>query len=104
MTTPRLRLMAQVSAQAESLSERILARMRAEIPLYAQRDPADLRPAVHTSLQGILRPLAEGRPLTDAELAAFHAYGDTRARQDIPTEEMLRAWRLSIRSVRCSTR
>jgi hypothetical protein len=96
-STPRRRLLARLFAESEQLSERILARMRAEIPLYAQRDPDDLLPAVRTSLQGVLRPLEEGRPVTETELTAFHSYGDARARQGIPTEEMLRAWRLSIR-------
>jgi hypothetical protein len=91
--------MARLSAECDALSVRILERMRAEIPLYAQRDPDELLPAVRTSLQGVLRPLEEGRPVTETELAAFRSYGDTRARQGIPTEEMLRAWRLSIRAV-----
>lgn len=99
MTTPRRRLMARLAAAAEPLGERILARMRVEIPLYARWDPDDLRPTIHSSLRGILRPLEEGRPVTETELAEFRSYGDTRARQGIPTDEMLRAWRLSIRAV-----
>jgi hypothetical protein len=91
--------MARLSAQAEPLSDRILQRMCAEIPLYAERDPDDLLPAIRTSLEGILRPLEDGRPVTETELAAFRSYGETRARQGIPTEEMFRAWRLSIRAV-----
>jgi hypothetical protein len=91
--------MARLSAQAEPLSDRILERMRAEIPLYAEHDPDDLLPAIRTSLEGILRPLEDGRPVTETELAAFRSYGETRARQGIPTEEMFRAWRLSIRAV-----
>jgi hypothetical protein len=91
--------MARLSAESDALGVRILERMRAEIPLYAQHDPDELLPAIRTSLQGVLRPLEEGRPLTETELSAFRSYGDTRARQGIPTEEMLRAWRLSIRAV-----
>jgi hypothetical protein len=91
--------MARLSAESERLSEHILERMCAEIPLYAQRDADDVLPAIRTSLRGILRPLEECRPVTEAELAAFRSYGDLRARQGIPTEEMLRAWRLSIRVV-----
>jgi hypothetical protein len=54
---------------------------------------------VVTSLRSILVQLAEGRPFTESELAEFRSYGEGRARQGIPTEEMLRAWRLSIRAV-----
>jgi hypothetical protein len=98
-STPRRRLIARLCAQAEPLSDRILERMRAEIPLYAQRDPDDLLPTIRTSLQGVLRPLEDGRPVTETELTAFRSYGQTRAHQGIPLEEMLRAWRLSIRAV-----
>jgi|SRR6266542_360049 len=107
MTTPgqgaarpgRRRLIAQLSAESELLSTRIWQRIRAEIPLYAQRDPDELLPAIHTNVRDILLPLDEGREFTERELAAFRSYGETRARQGIPTEEMLRAWRLSIREV-----
>jgi hypothetical protein len=107
MTTPRhgsaragrQRIIAQLSAESELLSTRIWQRIHAEIPLYAQRDPDELLPAIHTNVRDILRPLDEGRAFTDLELAAFRSYGETRARQGIPTEEILRAWRLSIREV-----
>jgi hypothetical protein len=107
MTTPRQgsaragrrRLIAQLSAESELLSTRIWQRIRAEIPLYTQRDPGELLPAIHTNVRDILLPLDEGREFTEVELAAFRSYGETRARQGIPTEEMLRAWRLSIREV-----
>jgi len=102
MTTPqasRRRLIAQLTMQSEQLSARILQRIRDEIPLYAQGDPGAFLPAMLTSLQRVLQPLEDGRPFTETELAAFRTYGEERARQGIPTEEMLRAWRLSIREV-----
>ncbi len=97
--TPRRRLIAELAADSESLGARVLLRIRAEIPLYAQRDPDELLPAVRTSLRRVLLALAEGRPFTEAEEAAFRTYGEERARQGIPTEEMLRAWHVSIREV-----
>jgi hypothetical protein len=96
---PRRRLIAELIAQSEPLIERISQRIRAEIPLYAQGEPDAFLPAMLTSLQRILLPMAEGRPFTDSELAAFRSYGEERAQQGIPTEEMLRAWRLAIREV-----
>lgn len=96
---PRRRLIAELTAQSEPLSARILQRIRAEIPLYAQGEPDAFLPAILTSLQRILLPLEEGRPFTDSELAAFRSSGEEGAHQGIPTEEMLRAWRLSIREV-----
>lgn len=96
---PRRRLIAELTAQSEPLSARILRRIRAEIPLYAQSEPDVFLPTMLTSLQRILLPLEQGRPFSDHELAAFRSYGEQRARQGIPTEEMLRAWRLSIREV-----
>ncbi|GAA2527358.1 PucR family transcriptional regulator [Winogradskya humida] len=95
----RRRLIAELTAQSAPLSARILERMRAEIPLYARSEPEAFLPAVLTSLQRVLAPLHEDRPFTDGELAEFRSYGEQRARQGIPTEEMLRAWRLSIREV-----
>jgi hypothetical protein len=107
MTTPphdsartgRQRVISQLTEDRESLSTRIWHRMRAEIPQYAQRDPDEFLPAIHTSVRDILRPLEDGRAFTDLELAEFRSYGGTRARQGIPTEVMLRAWRLAIREV-----
>ncbi|SRR6266568_787290 len=96
---PRRRLVAQLSAQSEQLSTQILQCLRGEIPLYAQTDPDELFPDIHASLRGILLPLEEGREVTENELAAFRSYGEMRARQGIPTEDMLRAWRVSIREV-----
>jgi hypothetical protein len=96
---PRRRLIAGLSEQSELLSARILQRIRVEVPVYANRDPGEFLPAILTSLQRILRPLEDGRPFTDTELAEFAAYGEARARQGVSTEEMLRAWRLSIREV-----
>ncbi len=97
--TPRRRLIAELIAESEPLGERILQRMRADIPLYAQHVPDAFLPAVIASLRGILVPLQDDRLLADDELAAFRAYGEQRARQGIPTEEMLRAWHLSVREV-----
>ncbi len=73
--------------------------MKAEIPLYAQRDPDELLPAIRVNVRVILQHLGESREFTDLELAEFRDYGGARARQGIPTEEMLRAWRLSLRQV-----
>jgi hypothetical protein len=88
--------MALLATRSEQLSEQILDRMRAEIPLYAQHDRDELRPSVLASLQRILLPLEEDRPCTEGELAAFRSYGEARARQGIPTEEMLGGWRLAV--------
>ncbi|MET1072656.1 MAG: helix-turn-helix domain-containing protein [Umezawaea sp.] len=93
----RRRLVAALSTDAEPFGERILTRLRAEIPVYGRRGEDDLLPAILTSRAWILEPLEEGRAFTDAELAAFSSYGEVRARQGIPAEDMLRAWRLSIR-------
>ncbi len=97
--TPRRRLIAELAADSESLGARVLLRIRTEIPLYAQRDPDVLLPAVLSSLRRVLLALEEGRPFTEGEQAAFRTYGKERARQGIPTEEMLRAWHVSIREV-----
>ncbi|MCU1675794.1 MAG: hypothetical protein JWM93_552 [Frankiales bacterium] len=95
----RKRLIADLLASDETLSAQMLDRMRAEIPAYVDRDPHDVLPAVVSSLRDILVPLGEGRPLVESELATFGSYGETRARQGVPLEELLQAWRLSIREV-----
>jgi hypothetical protein len=100
MTKALRRLLADdLRRRSEQLGEQILVRLRTEITDYADRDPAQLLPAVQISLDGILRPLVEGRELTGDELTAFASYGAERARQGLPAEAMLRAWRLSIRYV-----
>jgi hypothetical protein len=92
-------LIEDLRARSGELGEQILDRLRSEIADYAGRAGDEILPAVRTSLAWILRPLAEERELTTAELAAFDSYGEARARQGIPAEAMLRAWRLSIRHV-----
>ncbi|MFI6173243.1 PucR family transcriptional regulator [Nocardia sp. NPDC051052] len=94
----RRALLARLFSHATELTARTIDKMRAEIPTYARIDPTVLLPDAVRTVQQLLRTLAAERDLTDSELAVFTAHGETRGRQGIPVTEMLRGWRLAVRT------
>src|SRR5689334_613193 len=86
-------IVASVRAGLPVLTERIVARIRAEVPFYAARDVVasdDLRSSVSANVGYILDSLAG---TATANLSAPHATGRTRAAQGVPLAEMLTAYR-----------
>jgi len=90
-------LINQLLPDPAALIDRMLERMRAEIPAYADLDLADLVSPAITSIEGILLAVSETRPLDDEELAIFKQHGGTRARQGVSGEEMFHGWQIAIR-------
>ena len=79
-----------------ALTDRIVARIRAEIPFYARQDIVsvdDLRTSVRANIDYILASLTgTARP----NLSAPHATGRARAAQGAPLAEMLTAYRVGV--------
>jgi PucR C-terminal helix-turn-helix domain len=92
-------IVAVVKAGLPDLTERVVARIRAEIPFYAAQDvvsPDDLRASVRANVDYILDNLTG---TARANLSAPHATGRTRAAQGAPLAEMLTAYRVGVAEV-----
>src|ERR1700735_4947681 len=79
-----------------ALVRRIVTRIRAEIPCYADTDvvqPDDLRASVRANVDYILDSLTG---TAKANLTAPDATGRTRAAQGVPLAEMLTAYRVGV--------
>jgi len=79
-----------------ALTDRIVARIRAEIPFYARQDIVsvdDLRTSVSANIDYILASLTG---TATPNLGAPHATGRTRAAQGAPLAEMLTAYRVGV--------
>jgi PucR C-terminal helix-turn-helix domain/GGDEF-like domain len=92
-------IVAAVKADLPDLTERVVARIRAEIPFYAAQDVVssdDLRASVGANVEYILDNLTgTARP----NLSAPNATGRTRAAQGAPLAELLTAYRVGVAEV-----
>jgi len=86
-----------VRADFPQLIDRIVERIRSEIPFYAAQDVVrteDLRASVSDNVNYILDTLTGKLPGTPAHLSGPDATGRTRAMQGAPLAEMLTAYRV----------
>jgi hypothetical protein len=89
-------IIAALRSGLPALTDRIVARIRAEIPFYAGQDivsPDDLRESVRANIDYILASLTG---TATPNLGAPHATGRTRAAQGAPLAEMLTAYRVGV--------
>jgi hypothetical protein len=90
------RIIAALRTSLPALTERIAARIRAEIPFYAGQDVVtldDLRESVRDNIDYVLASLTGG---ATPNLSAPHATGRARAAQGAPLAEMLTAYRVGV--------
>jgi hypothetical protein len=90
------RITAALRAGLPALTERISARIRAEIPFYAGQDVVtldDLRESVGDNIDYVLASLTGS---ATPNLSAPHATGRARAAQGAPLAEMLTAYRVGV--------
>ncbi len=85
--------------EVELIADQILARMRAELPSYANLDPNALRPGVMTIVRLSLTAFHERRSATRADLEEAGRAGENRASVGVPVDEMLRAFRIGAQEV-----
>jgi len=89
-------IVAAVRASLPAVVDRIVTRIRREIPFYAAADtvrPEDLRTSVRANVDYILDSLTGQAP---ASLHAPDTTGRTRAAQGVPLAEMLTAYRVGV--------
>src|SRR5215471_17637215 len=89
----------RAGASLPQLVDRVVRRIRAEIPCYAAAgvvQPEDLRVSVRANVEYILDSLAG---TARANLTAPDATGRTRAAQGVPLAEMLTAYRVEAREI-----
>src|SRR5215472_5704772 len=92
-------IVAAVRPGLPGLAERVVTRIRAEIPFYATHDVVaadDLLASVSANVGYILDSLTG---TATANLSAPHATGRTRAAQGVPLAEMLTAYRVGVAEV-----
>ena len=90
------RIVAALGPALPQLTERVVARIRAEIPFYAGKDVVslnDLRASVRDNINYILASLTG---TATPNLSAPHATGRARAAQGAPLAEMLSAYRVGV--------
>jgi PucR C-terminal helix-turn-helix domain/GGDEF-like domain len=89
-------IVAALKGGLPALADRIVARIRAEIPFYAGQDVVsadDLRESVRANIDYILASLTG---TATPNLGAPHATGRARAAQGAPLAEMLTAYRVGV--------
>jgi hypothetical protein len=80
----------------DGIAARIIADLRA-LPAYAAVPPEALHPGASGHVRAMLSAARDRRTRTSAEERRMFAQnGETRARQGIPVEDLLRGWRVGI--------
>lgn len=79
------------------LAGRVCEAIQAQLPSYRAMAREALDEEVGFQVERVLRSAHAGRAaVSDSELAALAAIGEARARQGIPLDDMLRAWRIGV--------
>lgn len=86
-----------LAAEYEVIGERVCKAMQAQLPSYRGLSRAALDAEVALHVEQVLKSARAGRATaTCGELAELAAVGEERARQGVPVDEMLRAWRIGV--------
>jgi PucR C-terminal helix-turn-helix domain len=101
VTAPRVveRLVADIEAELDGFVDRIVERIRTEIPDFRRLSIATLRRAVRGNVGRALAALRELRPPTPDELEGSAAIGRERAEQGLTVDAVLHAYRISVTAV-----
>ncbi|HEY6396382.1 MAG TPA: hypothetical protein VIX82_02900, partial [Solirubrobacteraceae bacterium] len=84
-------------AESELLAARIRDAMQAELPSYRGFPAVALDADVGVEVGRVLESARAGQAaVSESELAALAEIGERRARQGVPVDEMLRAWRIGV--------
>jgi hypothetical protein len=85
--------------EIDVIADQILARLRAELPSYANLAPEALRPGVLTVVRLSLTAFHEHRSASATDLEEAGRAGENRASVGVPVDEMLRAFRIGAQEV-----
>jgi hypothetical protein len=89
----------RLTDEIDPLVDAVVARFRSELPGYGVRTTAELRGGTKRNVQYVLATVAERRPPLETELADAEAIGAVRARQGIPTDELVRGFRIAVQEI-----
>jgi hypothetical protein len=93
---PRAGPVETVLLERERLAERVVERLRSEVPVYGKIAPADLLPGVNANIGRVLAAVEGTLSLAEEDLGAFADIGRLRATQGIPIEDLLYGLRLGV--------
>lgn len=81
----------------DTVAERVVARSRREMPSYAGVPLAEHRQEVEAALELLVRMRMESPdPAVAAGAGMLRQVGERRARQGVPMDDLLRAWRMGV--------
>ena len=87
-------------ADRDVLAPRIIDELREQLPFYRQVPDDDLTADVGSEIDSSLTAARGGHQhVNERVLAQVSAVGETRARQGMPIEDMLLAWRIGVQAV-----
>ena len=92
-------LLAVVAPHLDGVVRRAARRARQEIPVYESVPEQEIRQGIARDVAVVLELLRDERPPTDDERQSLAIIGDTRARQHLPLESMLRVYRITLDEV-----
>lgn len=91
------RLLGDLLAERRAIAERVVHRVREEIPSFAGVPVDEQIAGVEAALELIVRARLEGpQPRFEREADLLRELGERRARQGVPVDDLLRAWRIGI--------
>jgi hypothetical protein len=84
----------------ERIAEHSVARVRELFPSYARLPDSETLPVTLANIRNLLEAIRDPDRDLDHEQRGYRASGEARGRQGIPSDEMLRAWLISLATVR----
>ncbi|QZA17142.1 helix-turn-helix domain-containing protein [Mycobacterium malmoense] len=90
---------AALLGEQTELARRVREAIQLEIPVYRSMAGEALDIEVGRELRPLLRSGCSKRALTDRERIKLDALGEQQARQGVPIDDVLRAWRIGIETV-----
>jgi hypothetical protein len=99
MPDPWIAVHEALLADVERIVERAVGRFQTELPYYGAVPREELRPGVAGNVTRVLYALRDRRGATPAELEEAGAVGAVRARQRVPVEELLLAFRFAVQEL-----
>jgi hypothetical protein len=84
----------RLADEVDLIADQILARLRAELPSYANLAPEAVRPGVLSIVRMSLTAFRQHRSANAADLEEAGRVGESRGSVGVPVDEMLRAFRI----------
>ncbi|MFF0609770.1 PucR family transcriptional regulator [Nocardia tengchongensis] len=93
------RMITLVLDHSPEMAQRVVARARAEMPVYARLSATTIARSTESILERLARALLDSRPLHSEDLSALREFGETRARQGVSLADIQSGWRIAVREI-----